>query len=136
MFSATFLSGRLPCQPSRKFRAARLQPSRFANASTTLDMATTGVAEHYTQGNVLGLIKEGLTKLGKTPESCSLEDIDSAVQFHIGGVLTAKRLFDAIGLKEGQTVLDVGCGLGGPAMTAATVKKVKVTGIECAHRGI
>lgn len=93
-------------------------------------MDPSNVVAHYTQGDVLGAIKGGLEKLGRTPDNCELADIDPAVQFHVGGAMTARRLFEATGLQAGQAVLDVGCGLGGPAMLAAIENGVKVTGID------
>ncbi|MBO2458882.1 SAM-dependent methyltransferase [Actinomadura violacea] len=51
-------------------------------------------------------------------------------QFHIGGADAVGMLIDGLALTEGDTVLDVGSGLGGPARQIARRTGSHVTGID------
>ena len=46
------------------------------------------------------------------------------------GIAATKELANGLGLEAGKTLLDVGCGLGGPARHLAAVYNCKVTGID------
>ena len=55
-------------------------------------------------------------------------------QFHVGGHFTTSNFLDKVGLKEGEKVIDIGCGVGGPARLAARDFGAHVTGIDfCEH---
>lgn len=49
---------------------------------------------------------------------------------HIGGEKATRYFFDKISLKPGMRVLDIGCGIGGPALLAAQDYGCYVTGID------
>jgi ubiquinone/menaquinone biosynthesis C-methylase UbiE len=51
-------------------------------------------------------------------------------QFHIRGLAATEELAQGLGLAAGARVLDVGCGLGGPARHLAAAHAVRVTGID------
>ena len=46
---------------------------------------STSVSAHYTHGGLLDAIRAGVTKLGKTPESVTVNDLAAVDEFHIGG---------------------------------------------------
>ena len=82
-------------------------------------MSTSRVVAHYSRGNVLESITAALSAAGKSPETVSSADLDAVDQFHLGGRATATRLLSMLDLKPEHAVLDVGCGLGGPARCCA-----------------
>ena len=43
------------------------------------------VARHYTHGSLLEAIRLGVEKLGKTPETITIDDLAPVDEFHIGG---------------------------------------------------
>lgn len=51
-------------------------------------------------------------------------------QFHVGGAAASRRLAERAGIRAGQSVLDIGSGLGGPARLLARDFGADVTGID------
>ena len=93
-------------------------------------MSAHQVAAQYTQGNLLEKIFNGLRAAGKDPEHLSVEDLAPVDHFHTLGSPATIALAEATGFQGGEEVLDVGCGLGGPARTLAAGYGCKVTGID------
>lgn len=88
------------------------------------------VSEHYTHGELLGAIQASVTKLGKTIDSITTEDLAPLDEFHIGGRVATDNLLDQLNLSEQDHILDVGCGLGGAARFVANKYNNRVTGID------
>ncbi len=88
------------------------------------------VAEHYTHGTLLETIRAGVAKLGKTETSVTLEDLGPVEEFHIGGRQASADFLDQLDLTSEDSVLDVGCGLGGVARFAASRYGSHVTGVD------
>lgn len=88
------------------------------------------VAAHYTRGNLLDSIVEGLAKLGKTQHDVSVEDLAPIDEFHIGGREATQAVLDQLGLAAAHEVLDVGCGLGGAGRFAAQRFGCRIHGID------
>ena len=85
---------------------------------------------HYEQGRILDRIKEGLSALGKTPATVTVEDLSPVDEFHIGGRQATGDFLDQLRLRTDDHVLDIGCGIGGAARFAATRYGSTVTGID------
>ncbi|MFT5217629.1 MAG: ubiquinone/menaquinone biosynthesis C-methylase UbiE, partial [Glaciecola sp.] len=62
-------------------------------------------------------------------------DIAGADEFHVRGAAVSKELAESINL-EGATVLDVGCGLGGPCRMLADEYNCQATGIDLSNEYI
>lgn len=88
------------------------------------------VADHYTHGDLLGAILACLTKLGKTIDSVTIEDLAPIDEFHIGGRPATANLLDQLNFSAQDHILDVGCGLGGAARFIANKYHNRVTGID------
>jgi sarcosine/dimethylglycine N-methyltransferase len=56
--------------------------------------------------------------------------LDVLDQYHAGGAEAVDRLLPTLGLAPGQTVLDVGSGLGGPARQVARATGCAVVGVD------
>ncbi|MEM7019301.1 MAG: methyltransferase domain-containing protein, partial [Pseudomonadota bacterium] len=69
-------------------------------------------------------------KLGKSLDTVSIEDLAPADEFHIGGRPASIHLCDQLKLAENHHVLDVGCGIGGPARFVASEYQCHVTGVD------
>jgi len=91
---------------------------------------TDPVAAHYQRAGLLAAFEAGLAALGKSPATVSIDDLAPADEFHIGGREASVEFLDQLGLADGQRVLDVGCGLGGPARFAADRYRVLVSGVD------
>ena len=88
------------------------------------------VVAHYTRDGLITAIRDGLGKLGKTPATVTVDDLASVDEFHVGGRQASEAFLDQLALTPSQTVLDIGCGLGGSARFAAARYGCSVTGID------
>jgi len=88
------------------------------------------VSKHYSHGSLLKAIQEAITKLGKTIESVTIEDLAPVDEFHIGGRLATEHFLNQLNFSERGHILDVGCGLGGAARFVANRYKYQITGID------
>ncbi len=83
------------------------------------------IIKHYARPNLAADI---LRHVGKDrPEAGAFSFCD---EFHIGGRRATEYLAGKLGIAKGMKVLDIGCGLGGPARTVAALTGAHVTGID------
>src|SRR5271169_3174310 len=87
------------------------------------------VAAYYTRGTLEERILGLLRTTGKNLDELSTEDFVSLDEFHLGGREATKALADLMELQAGMHLLDVGCGIGGPARYFAE-RGCQVTGID------
>lgn len=88
------------------------------------------VSEHYLHGDLLEAIQAAITRLGKTVDSVTIEDLAPVDEFHIGGRLATEKFLDQLNFSAHDHVLDVGCGLGGASRFVASKYNNHVTGID------
>ena len=88
------------------------------------------ISTHYAHGNLLAAIKAGLEAQGVTVENASVEDLGPVDEFHIGGRIASAHFLDQLEIKPSQTILDVGCGLGGSARFAAKTYGANLVGLD------
>ena len=88
------------------------------------------ISTHYAHGNLLAAINAGLEAQGIDVEYVSVEDLGPVDEFHIGGRVASAHFLDQLEIKPSQTLLDIGCGLGGPARFAAKTYGAKVVGVD------
>ena len=80
-----------------------------------------------------GLIERTLAALnaaGLDPKALDRNDLQPLDEFHIRGRAATRDLAALAGLSEGASVVDVGCGVGGPARTLAAEFGCRVTGVD------
>lgn len=87
------------------------------------------VAHHYHSGHLLKKISDACVALDLTPP-ISQDALAPVDEFHIGGRLATKPFVEALGLSTKSQVVDLGCGLGGPARYVAATTGARVTGID------
>src|SRR3569623_3054530 len=88
------------------------------------------VADHYARESLIAAIQDGLAAMGKTESTVTAEDLSPVDEFHIGGRDATAELAGQLALAAGDQVLDIGCGLGGPARQIAAHYGCHVTGID------
>jgi ubiquinone/menaquinone biosynthesis C-methylase UbiE len=88
------------------------------------------IADHYARGDLVAAIREGLARLGKTEDTVTAKDLAPVDEFHIGGRAATADLARQLALSAADRVLDIGCGLGGPARQIAAQYGCHVSGID------
>src|ERR1700683_461760 len=91
---------------------------------------TKAVAEHYSRPRLDETILGAMKRAGLDTGKLTPEDLAPGDEFHIGGLEATKAFTEFMGLKAGMKVLDVGCGVGGPARYFSAEHGVRVTGID------
>lgn len=87
------------------------------------------IESHYTSGSLEQRILGALQSAGKDLEKFSTADLALLDNFHVGGQQSIEELSAFMDLKPGMHLLDVGCGIGGPARYFAE-RGYQVTGID------
>jgi ubiquinone/menaquinone biosynthesis C-methylase UbiE len=88
------------------------------------------ISTHYTHGDLTAAIRSGIEKLGKTIDSVTVDDLAPVDEFHVGGRQASEHFLNQFGLTPDKHILDVGCGLGGPARFVASRYGCRVDGID------
>jgi SAM-dependent methyltransferase len=88
------------------------------------------IADHWGRGDVYGLIVSALNKMSKSLEGLTVEDLAPVDHFHARGFHATVELADRLPIKSDQHILDIGCGLGGPARYIATRFHCTLSGID------
>jgi ubiquinone/menaquinone biosynthesis C-methylase UbiE len=88
------------------------------------------IATHYSQEELLAMIRAGVQRLGRSLDTVSVEDLAPVDEFHIGGRAATEIFLGQLDLTTDDHVLDVGCGLGGASRFAAQQYGCRVTGID------
>jgi len=93
------------------------------------------VAAHYTPETLEQKILSALQAAGKRPEHLRTDDLAVLDEFHVGGREATQALADFMDLRAGMHLLDVGCGIGGPARYFAE-HSCRVTGVDLSEEFI
>ena len=88
------------------------------------------VSAHYSNKDLLEKIYRGLEQLGFDKNQLTQSDLSSVDEFHIGGSEGTLLLAEKLSLTTSSKVLDIGCGIGGPARLLSSVIGCKVSGID------
>ena len=90
------------------------------------------LVDYYNQKDLIDNILRALERAGRDIRNLTREDIARLDEFHIRGREATRELAQMAGLKEDLQVLDLGCGVGGPARTLAAEFHCRVVGIDLA----
>src|SRR5260370_21832415 len=88
---------------------------------------TSIVRQHYATTGLTDGIKAALAPEDRPLTIAQLAPLD---QFHTRGILATAELAGAAGIEPSSRVLDLGCGVGGPARYLAATFGCKVTGVD------
>jgi SAM-dependent methyltransferase len=88
------------------------------------------VAQHYERSDPLGKVRGAVDRMAPDGGTVALADLAGFDHFHTGGPLATERMADLLAPGAGDTVLDAGSGLGGPARYLADRFGCRVIGID------
>ena len=88
------------------------------------------VQDHWTREGVLARIDAVLVQMGHDPETVMPEILSSVEHLHTGGLAMTKDQAEKVPLGPDSKVLDIGCGIGGPARYLAHAYGCQVDGID------
>jgi ubiquinone/menaquinone biosynthesis C-methylase UbiE len=88
------------------------------------------VAGHYGKAGLEEAILRAAAMAGKDPAKLTGADLSAVDEFHVGGIEATRELAVRMALRPGMRVLDVGCGIGGPAPHFAGEQRCQVSGID------
>lgn len=91
---------------------------------------TDSVSRQWGEGDVLGRILNALQDSGIALDRLSVETLAPVDHFHARGFAATKELADALPVKPGDRLIDIGCGVGGPARYLAHRFGCSVEGID------
>lgn len=88
------------------------------------------VREHYSSTGLTDRIKSALITIVPDEQPLTVDELAPLDQFHIRGMLATAELASAAGVEPSARVLDIGCGIGGPARSLAATFGCNVTGVD------
>jgi SAM-dependent methyltransferase len=88
------------------------------------------IANHWGKGDVYGLIVSALNKMAKPLDGLTVEELAPVDHFHARGFPATVELADRLPITAGRHIVDIGCGLGGPARYIAKRFQCTVSGID------
>ena len=88
------------------------------------------VQGHYANADLLDRLIAALAAMGEDPDNPSPAAVARLDQMHVRGAAATKELHDLLDIEPDHSVLDVGCGIGGPARALAKRIGCPVTGLD------
>ena len=111
-----------PVEPSRPCGDA-------ARAAKLLGM-TDAVASHYGREGILERVLEAVCAAGHDAQALDPDVLAGVDEFHLGSRAATEALAQTLVVPPGAHLLDVGCGVGGPARFFARALDAHVTGVD------
>lgn len=91
---------------------------------------TQSIADHWGTGDVYSRILKAMSDAGMNTQSVTVEDLAPVDHFHARGFPATVELADVLPIESGDRLVDIGCGLGGPARYLAKRFSCRVEGID------
>lgn len=90
------------------------------------------VARHYDRPAIIEAFRTAIAAAGGDPDHPTLDDLAPLDEFHVGGRAATMGLIERLRgvATPAATVLDVGCGVGGPARRLAHETGCRVIGVD------
>ncbi len=88
------------------------------------------ISDHWGTGDVFARILDAMKTAGIDPEKLTVQQLAPVDHFHARGFAATKELADVLPIRPGDRLVDIGCGLGGPARYLAERFGCEVDGID------
>ncbi|MCA8907067.1 MAG: methyltransferase domain-containing protein [Rhodospirillaceae bacterium] len=93
-------------------------------------MDAQSMSDHWGSGDIFALILEAMEAAGLAPDTMTVARMAPVDHFHARGFPATVELADALPILPGHHLVDIGCGLGGPARYLAERFGCRVSGID------
>ncbi len=88
------------------------------------------ISDHWGRGDVYSRIIETMQLAGIDPQSVTIEQLAPVDHFHARGFPATIELADVLPINAGDRLIDIGCGIGGPARYLSNRFQCHVEGID------
>jgi SAM-dependent methyltransferase len=88
------------------------------------------VKGHYGGADLADAILRALAGAGVDTSALGVRDLTAVDELHAGSVQATEHLLGRLELDAGSRLLDIGCGIGGPARVAASAYGCRTTGVD------
>lgn len=88
------------------------------------------VARQWGEGDVLGRILDAARASGLSLDSLTVDALAPVDHFHARGFAATRELADLLPIQAGDRLVDIGCGVGGPARYLASRFDCHVEGVD------
>jgi len=88
------------------------------------------IADHWGTGDVFDRIMKAMEAASISPDTVTVEEMAPVDHFHACGFSATVELADALPIEPGDHLVDIGCGVGGPARYLAKRFGCRVSGVD------
>lgn len=88
------------------------------------------IQEHYASADIVGRIRAALAAVNGADAPITVEALAPIDHFHGRRLAATKEMAERLGPRAGEEILDIGCGIGGPARWIAATFDCRVTGVD------
>src|SRR5688572_8063583 len=105
-------------------------PPAFTSAKVCMMSDAKSISDHWGSGDVYARIMKAMEAASISPYSVTVEQMAMVDHFHARGFPATVELADALPIQSGHHIIDIGCGIGGPARYLAARFGCRVSGID------
>ena len=88
------------------------------------------ISDHWGTGDVYVRIMEAMKAASLSPDTVTVEQLAPVDHFHARGFPATVELADLLPIRAGHHIVDIGCGIGGPARYLAKRFGCRVSGVD------
>jgi SAM-dependent methyltransferase len=88
------------------------------------------ISDHWGTGDVYGRIMDAMKAASISPDTVTVEQLAPVDHFHARGFPATVELADLLPIRPGHHIVDIGCGVGGPARYLAKRFGCRVSGVD------
>ena len=88
------------------------------------------IENFWTRGDIFSRVRQAMSESGLVNKDLEIEDLFPIDQYHARGIAATVDLGKRMPIKKNKRILDIGCGLGGPARYYAKEFECIITGID------
>ena len=88
------------------------------------------IENFWTRGDIFSRVHQAMSETGLINKKLEIEELFPIDQYHARGIAATVDLGKRMPISKNQKIIDIGCGLGGPARYYAKEFKCFITGID------